>query len=261
MSEPVRHPFEQPPPPTEAPPPPEPPPPRVRLRIPGVEQPWLTYGLLVVNLLVFGLTELVGQDVVFGWGAKSNPEIWAGQYWRLVTPIFLHAGVLHLAFNNYALYVIGPQIERPFGHVRFLGIYMLAGVAGTLASLIFSQAQSVGASGAIFGLIGAMIVFLYQNRTLFGPAGQTGLRSVIWLTVINLLISFAPGIDLWGHAGGLMGGLLLTLGIGPRYAVELDYDNTPRVVDLNPLSRGWPVMVLGGLALVGLAGLEIALHR
>jgi rhomboid protease GluP len=229
--------------------------------MPGVERPWLTYTLLAVNLLVFGLTRWVGQDVAFEWGAKINRAILDGQYWRLVTPIFLHAGVVHLFFNSYALYVLGPSVERPFGHVRFLAVYMLAGVAGTLASLHFNQGMSVGASGAIFGLIGAMVAFLYQNRAIFGQAGRAGLRRAIEMTIINLLISLTPGIDLWGHAGGLIGGLLLALAIGPRYAVELDYDTSPRLVDRNPLSRGWLAIVLGGLALAGLAALEVILRR
>jgi rhomboid protease GluP len=81
------------------------------------------------------------------------------------------------------------------------------------------------------------------------------------MTIINLLISLTPGIDLWGHAGGLIGGLLLALAIGPRYAVELDYDTSPRLVDRNPLSRSWLAIVLGGLALAGLAALEVILRR
>lgn len=188
-------------------------------------RPWVTYGLLLLTALVFVgqslSSALLGEDVLLLLGAKDNALIRAGQYWRLVTPIFLHAGLLHVGFNLYALYVIGPPVEARFGPRRFFFLYLFSGVAGVLASMAFSSDVSVGASGAIFGLIGAYAVYLYQHRELFGRNGRRTLLNLAFIAVVNLLIGLAPGIDDWAHLGGLLGGSLLAVSIGPLNEVAL----------------------------------------
>jgi rhomboid protease GluP len=104
-------------------------------------------------------------------------------------------------------------------------LYVLAGFAGNVTSFIFSPANSLGSSTAIFGLIGAYGVFLYQNRELLGGRGRRGLINIITIAVINLVIGMTPGIDNWGHIGGLIGGVLFAWIGGPKLKVELNYSS------------------------------------
>ncbi len=151
---------------------------------------------------------------------KSNELIIAGEYWRLVTPIFLHGSILHLGFNLYALNILGRRVERYFGHIRFLGLFMIAGITGNLFSFIFTQAPSLGSSTAIFGLLGAEGIFIYQHRKLFGQQFKTALRQIVQVAVGNLVIGFlVPGIDNWGHIGGLIGGAVYTWFGGPSFQI------------------------------------------
>jgi len=182
--------------------------------------PGVTRGLLVTIVAVFAAQQvialLLGGDIVGFVGRKDNAAIAAGQWWRLVTPMFLHVDALHLLFNGYALYVLGPQIETAFGTARMLAVYLLSGAAGTVVSFVLSPHPAVGASGAIFGLFGALAVHLYRHRALLGPAGRDVLRQLAVVAAINLVISLSPGIDGWGHLGGVVCGALLAALIGPR---------------------------------------------
>jgi membrane associated rhomboid family serine protease len=213
-------------------------PPRPRsVPLPAV-RPVCTYGILAVTTLVF-LGQLIGADSFTYYGLKINALILQGEVWRFVTPIFFHAGYLHFFFNMYALYNVGPQIERPLGYSRFLMIYFFSGAAGVFASFLFTPTPSLGASGAIFGLIGALAVFLFRNSRLFGLAGRNMLYNVIFIIVINLGISVAtPGIDLWGHVGGLVTGSALAWTLAPVWSIQTDpYTGQSVAVDHNPLSR------------------------
>jgi rhomboid protease GluP len=188
--------------------------------------PTVTYILMGIIIFVFSLQALSlsikGKDLPAFYGDKVNSLIAQGQVWRLFTPIFLHASLLHVGFNLYALYVLGPGLERFYGHKRFLALFILSGFAGNVMSFLFSTAPSLGASTAIFGLIGAEGVFLYQNREILGESARQGLRNVIVIALINLFIGFAPGsnIDNWGHIGGLLGGALFAWFAGPLLKVE-----------------------------------------
>jgi len=198
---------------------------RAAVRVPQVS-PTLTYTLIGIIIFVFSLQALSlsikGIDLPAFYGDKVNSLIAQGQVWRLFTPIFLHASLLHVGFNLYALYVLGPGLERFYGHKRFLALFILSGFAGNVMSFLFSTAPSLGASTAIFGLIGAEGVFLYQNREILGESARQGLRNVIVIALINLFIGFAPGsnIDNWGHIGGLLGGALFAWFAGPLLKVE-----------------------------------------
>jgi membrane associated rhomboid family serine protease len=186
--------------------------------------PYVTYTLLVVTVLVFVAQQagqaLFGFDLVSRYGMKVNELIARGQIWRLITPMFLHGSLLHIGFNMYALFIFGPGLERQFGRGRFLTLYALSAFAGNVASLMFSAANSLGSSTAIFGLLGAQGVFIYQNRAVLGTAARRALNNIIFIAVINLVIGLSPQIDNWGHIGGLLGGTLFTWLAGPLLRVE-----------------------------------------
>jgi rhomboid protease GluP len=215
------------------------------VRLP-VHPVWATYVFLGIITLVF-LGQLAGQyllgaDVIGFFGEKDNLLIAQGEYWRLFTAIFLHANILHYAFNAYALWVIGRDVERFSGPVRFTLIFILAGLSGSLFSLVFTPEPAVGASGAIFGLIGAQAVFLFRHRKLFGERGRRGLQSVIIIAVLNLAIGLQGGIDDWAHIGGLVGGLILTALLGPAWRVDRNViqGGQPIIVDEQPMGgRQW----------------------
>lgn len=186
--------------------------------------PFVGYVLLAVTILVYllqmGTEVLLGYDLPALLGMKINELILSGQVWRLVTPMFLHGSLLHIAFNMYALVIIGLPLERRFGHVRFLLLYVAGAFAGNVFSFLLTENPSLGASTAIFGLLGAEAVFLYRNRELFGRQARTALTNILQVAVINLLIGLSPGIDNWGHLGGLFGGLLFTWFGGPLLRME-----------------------------------------
>lgn len=146
-------------------------------------------------------------------GAKINGLVWGGQWWRLISATFLHGGVLHLAFNAYALFVLGPVVERLYGSRRFFWMYMVCGVVSSLASLLFTAGASVGASGAIFGMLGVLLVFGLKNRAELPPrvSRAFGVGLLPWV-VINVVIGFIPGlqIDNAAHIGGLLTGVLVS---------------------------------------------------
>jgi rhomboid protease GluP len=205
---------------------------RIQVKLPTAK-PLVTYILLgftiFVYLLQMGSELMVGVDIPAYFGAKVNELIAMGQLWRLVTPMFLHGSILHIGFNMYALYIFGPRLERHFGHWRFLTLYLLSGVAGNVISMMFTSAPSLGSSTAIFGLLGAQGVFLYQNREIFGGIGRQALNSIIGVALVNLFIGLSPGIDNWGHIGGLLGGILFSWAGGPLLAVEGLFPNLTMV--------------------------------
>jgi len=182
-------------------------------------RPYLTYVLISicvgVYLLQMATQALLNVDIPAAWGVKANNLILQGQVWRLFTPIFLHGSILHIGFNMYALFYIGPTLERFYGRRRFLGLFLLSGFAGNVISFMFSPYQSLGSSTAIFGLLGAEGVLIYQNREIFGNIARRALSQVIIIAVVNLVIGLTPGIDNWGHIGGLIGGTLFAWFGGP----------------------------------------------
>jgi rhomboid protease GluP len=224
----------------------------------------VTWVILILNVVIWALDAasgpLLGQligvpipNLLLELGAKRSDLILSGQLWRLVTPIFLHIGLLHLAFNSYAIYVIGPQIECFFGPRRFLSIYLLSGIYGVLMSFAFSPAPSAGASGAIFGLIGTQAVFFYRYRNAFGERGRRQLQSTLLVIAFNLVLTFsASRIDVWGHIGGLAAGAVLGWYLTPRYALAMAGDGSARLVDRND-AKHWsmPVVAATVLLIVG----------
>lgn len=168
-------------------------------------------GLLVINVAVFVLQEL-NLEITSRF-ALSPTQIADGEWWRLLTPLVLHADALHLAFNCLALYIYGPYVEQAFGHTRFVALYVLSGFFASAASYAFGPVNrfAVGASGAIFGLIGILVAYAYRRRTSSFIRGF--LQNLLVIIGINLFIGFTyPLIDNYAHIGGLVAGLALGYG-------------------------------------------------
>ena len=226
-------------------PPPRPQPVPISLPASSPRVTYIILGVTVAAYLVQLLTQYIyGYDLAVGLGAKANDAIRAGQLWRFFTPMLLHGSILHIGFNMYALYIFGIGLERRYGHGRFLLLYILSGFAGSVFSFLFSSAYSIGASGAIFGLVAAEGIFLIQNRKLFGSRFGRALNNVIFVVAINLFLGLQPGIDNWGHIGGLMGGLIFAWFAGPHWEVQGLAPNL-QVVDLRE-----PREIIVGVAMV-----------
>lgn len=179
-------------------------------------KPYVTYFLLAINIFVFILMELSGGTdnpmVLMKFGMKINSLIAMGEYWRLLTSAFIHIGFVHIAFNMYALYNLGPLVERLYGSSRYLLIYISAALCGSISSFLFSPAPSAGASGAIFGLFGALLYIGRRNPRLFSTSFGINILIVIG---INLFFGFTTsGIDNFAHIGGLIGGYLCSVATG-----------------------------------------------
>ena len=183
--------------------------------------PVATFVLLALNFLFFGIEKLAGGSddlqVLLNLGASYGPYMRRGEVWRLVMPMFLHGGWLHILGNSYALYILGPILERVYGYARYLTIYVAAGIGGAFLSMTVSRDVSVGASGAIFGVAGAMLVTGYVHRHAIPPRwGRAFGRGIIPFIVLVLLSGLLEhGIDNWGHLGGLATGAILAFAIPP----------------------------------------------
>lgn len=178
------------------------------------KKPWVTYIIMGINILAYLLTALLSKDIMNSniyvlvyLGAKVNELISKGEYYRLITCMFLHGGLIHVALNMYSLYIIGPLVERVYGRVKYISIYFIAGIASSLFSYIFSNSISIGASGAIFGLLGATLLFAI---TIKKTVGKEFYNNIVQVIIINLIIGFSiPNIDNFGHIGGMLGGITL----------------------------------------------------
>ena len=210
----------------------------VRVTLPN-SAPYVTYSIIgvtvVMYLLQLATQALLQYDIPVLVFIKSNGLIRSGQIWRLLTPALIHGSLAHIGFNMYALFSFGTNLERHFGHGRFLLLYVIGAFTGNVASFIMTDANSLGASTAIFGLLAAEGVFLYQNRKLFAGQFRSAIGNIIFIAAINLfIIGSLPGIDNWGHIGGLLGGLAFTWFAGPVWDVEPDLVGGLRLVDRRP---------------------------
>jgi len=246
-----RHPLEE----TPAPRPAAPPRQQVQLHITTVA-PRLTQVLVAIIVAIFAIGYLMpdlGYDLLM-WGANSREAVLGqGEYHRLLTAMFLHVSVAHIFFNATALYFVGTRLEPFIGHLRFAIIYFLGGLAGSIASVILTGTDSAGASGAIFAILGAEAVFLYQHRKIMGEAGRAQLRSLVFIGVMNLalgiLSSVSSGgvrIDNWGHIGGLIGGVALAWYISPFFIFKRHPQIPDHVLahDMNPLQKNYWIVSL-----------------
>lgn len=179
------------------------------------KKPVITYALIVLNIMVYLYMLLYDGDGSLSYNLANNyMSLRSGKYYTLITSMFLHADIIHIAFNMYALYILGPQVEKYYGKCKFLLIYFLSGILGNIFSCVFmdSNVFSIGASGAIFGLLGSIAYFTYYYRATL----QGLLRSqVVPVILLNLVVGLViPGIDVSAHLGGLIGGILISMAIG-----------------------------------------------
>lgn len=185
-----------------------------------MKKPTITLGIIIINFIVFLLMYLFGKGstdalTLVNFGALYKPLVIHGEYYRLIFTAFLHIGVVHLLVNNYSLYVIGSQLESFLGKFKFLFVYLISAVSGSLMSIIFSSNISAGASGAIFGLLGSLLYFGYNYRVYLGNVLKS---QIIPLLIINLSLGFfISGIDNAAHIGGLVGGILSTMAVGLKH--------------------------------------------
>ena len=184
--------------------------------------PYITYFLIAVNVICFIVPKLLGEYLnVISQFCVNGDLIRSGEYYRLITGIFLHSGIFHLLFNCYALYVIGAQIESFLGKYKYLIIYFFSGIMGGLFSITFGDYSSIGASGAIFGLMGSLVYFGYHYRVYLGNVLKS---QIIPLIALNLLLGFMmrdEGIDNFAHIGGLIGGAMITMAVGVKDKTSL----------------------------------------
>lgn len=183
------------------------------------KMPIMTYLFLGLNFLCFFLPKLLGVDNAFlNAFCTHGPSIRMGQYYRLITGAFLHANLLHFLFNMYALYIIGSQLESFMGKWRYTVIYLFSALTASLLSITFNgNGASIGASGAIFGLMGALLYFGYHYRVYLGNVIRS---QIIPLILMNLAFGFlmrSAGIDNAAHIGGLLGGALASISVGVKY--------------------------------------------
>ena len=178
--------------------------------------PYVTYALIAINIIMYVVPFLFGKGNMFiEMFCTHGPSVRAGQYYRLFTGILLHGSLIHLGCNCYSLYVIGTQVESFLGKFKFLVIYLFSGLMGSLFSISFNgNVASIGASGAIFGLMGALAYFGYYYRVYFGNILKS---QIIPLIILNLGLGFmVTGIDNFAHIGGLLGGIFVTRGLGVK---------------------------------------------
>jgi rhomboid protease GluP len=191
---------------------------------------WVTDVVIAANVLVFVAMVLSGIDAIspdarslISWGANFGPYSRGNEPWRLLTSTFVHGGLLHLGFNMYALLMAGRLVERIFGHLGYALIYTFAGLAGSAASALANPlVASVGASGSVFGVFGALLAFLVRRRSLLAPEVLRPLRrSVVTVVLLNVGLGFTmPGIDNAAHLGGLGAGFLAGLLVAPSLEGE-----------------------------------------
>jgi len=199
---------------------------RIRIKMPQAK-PVATISLIVITTIIYVFqylqTATTHTDTLFILGGKINVLISAGQVWRLVTPVFLHASIPHLGFNMYALYIIGRNLERFYGHGRFLLLYFLGAFGGNVLSYVLSTANSLGASTALFAILAAEGVFIYGNRKLFGAQRtRQMITNLVVVTLINLSFGLIPGfnVDSWGHIGGILAGIFFAWKAGPILQIQ-----------------------------------------
>ena len=201
-----------------------------REKVMNNKKPILTYILILINVIVFALMYIYGNgsediETLKNFGANYIPLVKSGEYIRLITSAFVHIGIIHLLSNMYALYVIGRQVEQLYGRMKYILIYFISAITGSLFTVVFSSSNTVaaGASGAIFGLLGALLYFGYSYR---GYIGNSIINQVLPAILLNLVIGFSsPNIGNSAHIGGLIGGYLISMALG----IDTEKDNKSKI--------------------------------
>jgi len=227
--------------------------------LPRISASRIILGVIIALWLVPELVGFVtGQpyaQLALLLGGKWNERIADGEYYRLLTAALLHTSLLHLGFNAYALYSLGQHIEDLLGAPRFVALYAISALGGSVASYLLNPAPAVGASGAIFGIVGALAIHAWQTRALFGEGARQLLGSMLFIVLINLGLGMTtPSIDNTGHLGGLVAGALGGLALLPRFRLAPGF-LTPRLVR-HSLPGAW---LAAGLLALGLLGMVLVL--
>ena len=179
------------------------------------KKPIITYTLMALCLIMFVISGMgVDVAVLVKYGANVGDLVRNGEFWRLISHMFLHIGIVHLFFNMYSLFYIGPRVEDFFGKWKFLVIYLISGISGALLSISMydGNVASAGASGAIFGLFGALLYFGYNYRGYIGAIIRSQILPIV---IYNLLFGFfLTGVDMWSHIGGFIGGIIVSNMLG-----------------------------------------------
>lgn len=184
------------------------------------KKPYVTVSLIVINLLLFllmfGVNNcMIDGNILIEFGGLFKPLVLNGEYFRIFSSMFLHASILHVLINMYSLYIIGSQLESVLGKLKFFIIYIISGLCGSLMSLIFDNGICVGASSAIFGLLGSMLYFGYYYRVFLGNVLR---RQIIPLIILNLGLGLLfNGVSSASYIGGFIGGLFATMLVGLKY--------------------------------------------
>ena len=172
----------------------------------------VTNVIITLCVLVY-ILQLFNSKLLY-LGANISDFVKMGEVYRIITCTFIHAGIIHLSCNMYSLYIIGSQLETFIGKARFIFVYIISAISGSLMSLIFTAGASVGASGAIFGLLGSLLYFGYHYRIYLGSVLKD---QIIPIIILNILLGFMlPGVDNAAHIGGLIGGYLATVSVGVK---------------------------------------------
>jgi membrane associated rhomboid family serine protease len=230
-----------------------------RTRSGAVPQPTVTYGLLAVTVVTSLLTLVGGQAELESTLLLDKFGILFGdEYWRLLTVVLVHGSLIHLLFNMYALWTIGPIVEALYGPWRYLGIYVLCAVAGSAASYATSPNPAVGASGAVFGLFGALLVADHVHKPALTRNARNLTMQIGVLIGINLVIGFSiPGIDNAAHVGGLLAGAWLGLVLVPQGARLDTFWSRPSASSAGGPAPAATIGTLDGARLLRVAGLAL----
>ena len=219
-------------------------------------RPVITLALLIINCAVFACTVLAGAgllepngEVLVHWGTNFGPLTLHGQWWRLLTSMFLHFGLIHLAFNMWALWNLGLLTERLFGSAYFLVLYLFAGISGSLSSLYWHpDVNSAGASGAIFGVMGGLLAFVLNPQTRVPASIAAAERNTALIFIAyNLFFGLSAGIDNAAHIGGLIGGFAMGWMLARPVDVEARQNSLPRLAMATALGAtlllalSWPL--------------------
>src|SRR5262245_29466668 len=229
--------------------------------------PYVTWALIITNVIVFladaasvgfGISFMGGSGQLLEAGYVSADTVANGEWYRLVTSMFLHLGIVHIAFNMYALYLFGPVLEQLYGHLEYLVIYFLCGIGGSVLTILLApDSSAVGASGAIFGLFGLGFVVSRRRHLLLGPQARAMLSQVGALLVVNLVFTFAiPGISWTGHIGGLLVGALIGLVLAPTNVPTMggmwrSSDGRPATSSTPVAIRAFAYLLIGVLLAAG----------
>lgn len=230
------------------------------------EKPYLTKILIFLICFMFLIeilfNALYSDKALIILGAKWNEGITHGEYWRFLTCTFLHGHLMHLVVNVAAIYIFGQEVESLYGSFKFLLIYLLSSWGASLSSYTFSTGISVGASGAVFGIIGSLVVFFFMQREKVTGA-ELKFKSMYTLVIMNLALGFLlPRIDNYAHIGGLLTGSIFAYFIYPEYVIEKNEASNKLAVIKKPHTiRNILGVVFLTILLTWLTKLTVNLHK